>query len=420
MRTLARRSSLRVPCDDPDTRRSPSPSSASSRSASAPTPRSSASSTRSCCGRCLSRSRNVWCGSSPRRRPGVRSSCRRASSIAGSKTRTRSREWRCTASGSSRSAARAPHGRSKPEPSARASSRSFAPGRRSDASSGRRRTHQAARYVAILSDRFWKSELGGAADVVGRTLRLNEETYTIVGVMPPSASVASWAVMACDIWVPIALTDEQRASRGNHNQQGVARLRGDVELARRAVRNGCDVGAARARVPEVGQGLGSAGRSDAGGDRRRQPHDAGHAARRGRPGPAHRLRQRRQPALHARSEPAQGDRDPLGARRGTRTRVSAAAGRSAVACGRRRRARPAARVWNAHVGLDAARQPGAEGGGNLDRCARAAVRVGGVDAHGHARRHAAGAARGPRPTSTTHSRKADAATVRSASARAAC
>jgi predicted permease len=87
------------------------------------------------------------------------------------------------------------------------------------------------KYVAILSDRFWKTELGGAPDVIGRTLRLDDEGYTIVGVMPTSASVASWAAMACDIWVPIALTDEQRAARGNHNQQGVARLKAHVQLA---------------------------------------------------------------------------------------------------------------------------------------------------------------------------------------------
>jgi predicted permease len=87
------------------------------------------------------------------------------------------------------------------------------------------------KYVAILSDRFWKTELGGTRDVIGRTLKLNDEAYTIVGVMPASASVASWAAMACDIWVPMALTDEQRAERGNHNQRGVARLKADVELA---------------------------------------------------------------------------------------------------------------------------------------------------------------------------------------------
>jgi len=88
----------------------------------------------------------------------------------------------------------------------------------------------AGKHVVILSDRFWKAELGGAPDAIGRTLKLNDEAYTIVGVMPASASVASWMAMASDVWVPIALTDEQRAARGNHNLDGVARLKSDVDL----------------------------------------------------------------------------------------------------------------------------------------------------------------------------------------------
>ena len=86
------------------------------------------------------------------------------------------------------------------------------------------------KYVAIVSDRFWKTELGGASDVIGRSLQLNDEPYAIVGVLPPSASVPSWNAMACEIWVPMALTDEQRAPRGNHNQQGVARVKSTVGL----------------------------------------------------------------------------------------------------------------------------------------------------------------------------------------------
>jgi putative ABC transport system permease protein len=88
------------------------------------------------------------------------------------------------------------------------------------------------KYVVILSDRFWKTELGGAPDVIGRTLTLNHESYTVVGVMPASASVASWTPMASDVWVPLGLTDEQRAARGNHNLDGVARLKEDVDLDR--------------------------------------------------------------------------------------------------------------------------------------------------------------------------------------------
>ncbi len=87
------------------------------------------------------------------------------------------------------------------------------------------------RYVVVLSDRFWKTELGGSPDVIGRTLQLNDEPYIIVGILPASASVASWAAMAADVWVPIALPDKARANRGNHNLDGVGRLRRDVSLA---------------------------------------------------------------------------------------------------------------------------------------------------------------------------------------------
>jgi len=87
------------------------------------------------------------------------------------------------------------------------------------------------KHVVVLSDRFWRTEFGGYPDVIGRTVKLNDEAYTIVGVMPATASVASWTAMASDLWVPLALTDEQRAARGNHNRDGVARLNRDVELA---------------------------------------------------------------------------------------------------------------------------------------------------------------------------------------------
>jgi predicted permease len=89
----------------------------------------------------------------------------------------------------------------------------------------------AGKYGVVLSDRFWRTEFGGNPDVIGRTVKLNDEAYTIVGVMPATASVASWTAMASDVWVPLALTDEQRAARGNHNRDGVARLRRDVEPA---------------------------------------------------------------------------------------------------------------------------------------------------------------------------------------------
>ena len=261
------------------------------------------------------------------------------------------------------------------------------------------------KYVVVLSDRFWRSEFGGNTDAIGGTLKLNDEAYTIIGVMPASASVASWTAMASDVWVPLALND--RASRGNHNLDGVARLNRDVDLAQ-----------AQAEMDAISARL---AREFPKSDERwravvipMQEAIVGNSRTMllmllGAVGLVllHRLRQRRQPAVHSGPEPAQGDRDSIGAWSGTLTRVSATAGRGPAARGRRWRARASARVRDPRLRLGAARQPAAEGGGNLDRCASAAVRGGGVDSHRHARRYAAGDTRGPvRPRRRPQRRRA--------------
>ena len=43
--------------------------------------------------------------------------------------------------------------------------------------------------VVILSDRFWRQQLGGAPTALGQTVRINEEPHTIVGVMPPTFQI---------------------------------------------------------------------------------------------------------------------------------------------------------------------------------------------------------------------------------------
>jgi putative ABC transport system permease protein len=85
--------------------------------------------------------------------------------------------------------------------------------------------------VVILSDRFWKNHFGGARDVIGRTLTLDGEAYTIVAVMPAPFSARAWGITARDIWVPLAYTNEARAVRENHNANVIARLKPGVDVA---------------------------------------------------------------------------------------------------------------------------------------------------------------------------------------------
>ncbi len=86
-------------------------------------------------------------------------------------------------------------------------------------------------HVAILSDGFWKRQFASASDVIGRTLRLDGESYTVVGVMPRRFTVKAWGATSPELWVPLAYTDQQRAVRENHNAQVVARLKPGVTLS---------------------------------------------------------------------------------------------------------------------------------------------------------------------------------------------
>ncbi|HEY7476083.1 MAG TPA: ABC transporter permease, partial [Vicinamibacterales bacterium] len=85
--------------------------------------------------------------------------------------------------------------------------------------------------VVIVSDGFWKNRLGGSSSVIGRTLTLNGEPYSIVGVMPPDFSIAAWGLSARDLLVPLAYTAAEQAVRDNHNAQVVARLKPGVTIA---------------------------------------------------------------------------------------------------------------------------------------------------------------------------------------------
>ncbi len=83
-------------------------------------------------------------------------------------------------------------------------------------------------HVVVLGEHVWKSRFGGDAAIVGQTIRLNDDSYTVVGVLPARLR---WPLQA-DVWIPLAWTPQERAVRGNHNYAVVARLASGVDLAR--------------------------------------------------------------------------------------------------------------------------------------------------------------------------------------------
>ena len=96
---------------------------------------------------------------------------------------------------------------------------------------------QPGHYSAILSYRFWRTSLNGNKDVVGQTVNLNGETYSIVGIMPPGFQFPI-ASDARDLWITLAHLEQVDtpgdtpviAQRGYHAFNAIARIRDEVTL----------------------------------------------------------------------------------------------------------------------------------------------------------------------------------------------
>ena len=74
-----------------------------------------------------------------------------------------------------------------------------------------------AEKVAVLSHQTWQRDFGGAADVLGRSIRINGKPATIVGVMPPGFAFP----INEEIWVPL-YTEYPPRPRNDRNAQGNA------------------------------------------------------------------------------------------------------------------------------------------------------------------------------------------------------
>jgi len=71
--------------------------------------------------------------------------------------------------------------------------------------------HPGHEYEVILSHELWKNHFGSNPHVVGTTVKLSDQVYTIIGVMPEK--FALWSFQA-QIWVPLVFKSEQLSTAG--------------------------------------------------------------------------------------------------------------------------------------------------------------------------------------------------------------
>jgi putative ABC transport system permease protein len=80
--------------------------------------------------------------------------------------------------------------------------------------------------TAVVSWGFWQRRLGGGPDAVGRTLRLNDQDYTVIGVLPRAVGPLEERV---DVFPILQLTPPTR--RGPFMLTIVGRLKSGAEMA---------------------------------------------------------------------------------------------------------------------------------------------------------------------------------------------
>ena len=91
-------------------------------------------------------------------------------------------------------------------------------------------TQQGKNPVVLLSHGLWRQRYGGSPDVLGRTLRLDGEVVTIIGVMPASFDYPMlWGRAA--LWRPLNFTHDQLFSRDYRAFQLIGRLKPGVTAA---------------------------------------------------------------------------------------------------------------------------------------------------------------------------------------------
>lgn len=81
--------------------------------------------------------------------------------------------------------------------------------------------------VVVISYDLWQRRFGADPSLIGKTITLNQERYTVVGVMPADFQFPK----ECEVWTPLAFDDERpRLEDKSLELEVIARLKPGVTL----------------------------------------------------------------------------------------------------------------------------------------------------------------------------------------------
>jgi putative ABC transport system permease protein len=83
-------------------------------------------------------------------------------------------------------------------------------------------------HVVVITNSFWQSQLAGSESVIGQTLFLDKEPFTIIGILP--ANFEALNLGSFEIWAPLSVDPDQTLGRHAKNRRVYARVEENVSL----------------------------------------------------------------------------------------------------------------------------------------------------------------------------------------------
>ena len=111
-----------------------------------------------------------------------------------------------------------------------------------------------AQRVAVLSDRLWRTQYGAERSIVGQSISIDGDPYTVVGIAPASLRYPN----NIDLYIPFVFQPYQLdpANRGSHSHYAIGRVRDGVTVEEASGELDAIARRLAAQYPETNTGFG--------------------------------------------------------------------------------------------------------------------------------------------------------------------
>jgi len=105
--------------------------------------------------------------------------------------------------------------------------------------------------VVVLKNSFWQQRFAADPEIVGKTLTLNQKTFTVIGVMPPDFN---YPYHSGQMWTPLVFDRQMRSDRGAHYLEVIGMLEPNIGVKEAQKDLSAIAGLAEQQFPETNSG----------------------------------------------------------------------------------------------------------------------------------------------------------------------